>query len=178
MTILYYIPDTFVAIHPDDTSTHTKRDFIIQIAMAALKFHITELKYTRIHTGNEDQENRRSRLSRLLTLFRPKPTLHDIDVPEGYDSIDYKIFLVLSHFLQPDSTLSSIDAAEHVISVFPYKYPDLRQLISVCFEIAEQIPYHHPSQIKLVRLLWIVGRSAMHFEKPYQKVCAFYVNIY
>lgn len=140
--------------------------------MAALELHIKELRYTKIYTGNEQQANRKTRLSSLLALFKSKQTLlYSLDVPEWYDSIEYKLFLVLRNYLQPDSTISTGDAAEHVINVFPYKYPDLRQLISVCFEIAEQIPYHHPSHLKLVRLIFFVGGSAHHFEKPWQKVC-------
>ncbi|KFY63057.1 hypothetical protein V496_04219 [Pseudogymnoascus sp. VKM F-4515 (FW-2607)] len=123
-----------------------------------------------MYTGNEDQANRRTRLSSLLALFKPKPMpLYDVFVPEGYNPIDYSIFLVLRDFLQPDSSVSSVDVAERVVNVFPYKYADLRQLISVFFEIAEQIPYHHPSHLKLVKLMWLVGRSAHHFEKPRQK---------
>ncbi|OBT80655.1 hypothetical protein VF21_00499 [Pseudogymnoascus sp. 05NY08] len=138
--------------------------------MAALELHIKELKYRGAFIGNEDQSNRRARLSSLLALFKPRPTPQaDLDIPEGYDSIDFKLFLVLCDFLQPDSTISPIDAAERAIDVFPHKYPDLRQLISVCFAIAEQISYHHPSQLKLVGFLWLVGRSARHFEKPRQE---------
>lgn len=108
--------------------------------------------------GNDDQSSRRARLSSLLAFFKPKPTPQsDLDIPEGYDAIDYKLFLVICDFLQPDSIISPIDAAERAIGVFPYKYPDLRQLISVCFAIAEQIPYHHPSHLKLVGLLWLEG---------------------
>lgn len=122
--------------------------------MATLELHIKELRYTRMYTGNEDQANRRTLLSNLPALFKSKPTpLYDIFVLEGYNSIVYSIFLVLRDFLQPDSTISSVDAAERVINVFPYKYADLRQLISVYFEIAEQIPYHHPSHLKLVTLM-------------------------
>lgn len=147
--------------------------------MAALKLHIKELKYRGAYMGNDDQSSRRARLSSLLAFFKPKPTPQsDLDIPEGYDAIDYKLFLVICDFLQPDSIISPIDAAERAIGVFPYKYPDLRQLISVCFAIAEQIPYHHPSHLKLVGLLWLVRRSAWHFEKPRQKVCAVPTLIY
>ncbi|KFY34462.1 hypothetical protein V494_06758 [Pseudogymnoascus sp. VKM F-4513 (FW-928)] len=138
--------------------------------MATLDFHIKELKYTKVYTGNEDQLHQKTPLSSLLALFKSNPTPQcDLDTPEGYDSVDYRVCLVLRDFLQPDSTMSPIDAAESVIDAFPYKYPDLRQLISVCFEIAEQIPYDHPSHPKLVRLLWLIGQSAHHFEKPRQK---------
>lgn len=81
--------------------------------MAELEFHIKELKCTGVYTGNEDQSNRRTRLSSLLSLFKSKPTPeHDSYTPEGYNPIDYKIFFVLQDILQPNSTVSPINAAE------------------------------------------------------------------
>lgn len=87
---------------------------------------------------------------------------------------------MLRDFLQLNSTISSRVAVDRVIAAFPYKYSDLRQLNSVCFEVAEQIPYHHPAHLKLVRLIWLVGQIGMHFEfnKPRPKVCIAAVLLY
>jgi hypothetical protein len=41
----------------------------------------------------------------------------------------------------------------------------------VCLECAEQIPYAHPSHLKLVRLLWVIGRSEKRAANNGQKAC-------
>lgn len=136
----------------------------LELNIDAFKSEITE---------NEGQVNRSSRLSSLLSPFKiqPKP-LRDPIAPKEYDSTDYKIFLVLRDFLQPSSTVSSRDASERVLDAFADRNLYLRQLYAVCFELAEQIPYHHSSQLKLVRLMWVIGRSERHFKMTGQKVCA------
>jgi hypothetical protein len=86
-------------------------------------------------------------------------------VSEGYFPTDWKIFLILQDYLQPSSRTSPDEAVEKTIALFPEGFSDLRSVNDVCLELAEQIPYHHPSQLKLVQLLWLIGRNQTRIKK-------------
>ncbi|KFZ23055.1 hypothetical protein V502_02465 [Pseudogymnoascus sp. VKM F-4520 (FW-2644)] len=123
--------------------------------MATLELDINAFKSPIPFSGNEYQADKKTLSFSLLKLFnhkpKPKPeSPRESDIPKEYNCVDYKLFHVLRDFLQADSTISSRVAVDRVIAAFPYKYSDLRQLNSVCFEVAEQIPYHHPAHLKLV----------------------------
>lgn len=86
-------------------------------------------------------------------------------VPKGFNPLHYMIFLVLCDFLQPESSLSTIDAVNCILEAFPDREVEYGAIIIVCLELAAQIPYHHPSQHKLARLLWSMGRSTERLNK-------------
>ncbi|KAK1765201.1 hypothetical protein QBC33DRAFT_571765 [Phialemonium atrogriseum] len=96
----------------------------------------------------------RTKVPRFKWLSTP-PTA----VPEGFHALHYMIFLVFCDFLQPESSLSTSDAVNCILKAFPGHEVDYGAIIIVCLELAAQIPYHHPSQQKLARLLWCMGRS-------------------
>ncbi|KAI9860061.1 MAG: hypothetical protein M1813_006409 [Trichoglossum hirsutum] len=73
-----------------------------------------------------------------------------------------KIFIILRDFLQPDAALSLESTAKSILDLLPEEAPLSTEVWSfgeLCFELAEQIPYYHPSQIKFARLLEYLGRS-------------------
>lgn len=89
----------------------------------------------------------------------------------GYS--DSKVFLILRDFLQPDTTKSLAFTVESILDLLPKNAPMSNEVCSageVCLELAEQIPYHHPSQIKLARVVEELSRSAKVTQPPDQKV--------
>lgn len=85
----------------------------------------------------------------------------------------FKVFLVLRDFLQPDSTMSFKSATKAISDMLPENAPASDQTLgiaSVCFELAEQIPYHHPSQQKLARLVEKLSQLSKLTEKVVWKV--------
>ncbi|GIK03849.1 hypothetical protein Aspvir_007924 [Aspergillus viridinutans] len=67
-----------------------------------------------------------------------------------------KVFQILNDYLQPD-TKTSLDSAVHwILALLPEKEPlstEVWDVGEVVLQLAEQIPYHHPSQIKLARFM-------------------------
>lgn len=78
------------------------------------------------------------------------------------------MFLIVEGFLQPNSTVTLKDVIDRLLDIFPDG--DMRFINSICLELAEQIPYSHPSHAKLARLLWGVERSEARIEKMKRKV--------
>lgn len=89
---------------------------------------------------------------------------------KGYIPTDWEVFLILQEFFQPNSKISPEEAVDRIIAIFPDGYSDLRSINDVCLELAEQIPYHHPSQLKLVRLLWLIGRNETRIKNHSSQV--------
>jgi len=100
-----------------------------------------------------------------ITALKYSTSEPDEKFPGGYLQIDWEIFLVLQDFLQPHSRLSTDEAVDKIIALFPNSCSNLRAINDVCLELAEEIPYYHPSQLKLVRLLWLIGRNHTRIEK-------------
>jgi hypothetical protein len=73
-----------------------------------------------------------------------------------------KVFQVLNDYLQPDTKMSLDSAVHSILALLPEKEPLSTEVWSVgevVLQLAEQIPYHHPSQIKLARLMEGLTRS-------------------
>lgn len=140
---------------------------------ALLDFNIDSLKYPdTVDTGNRPIQTKSLR-DRIKTAFKTDSASpsdeKDVSIPKGILPTDYKTFLILQDFLQPHSTVIFKDAIGRLIDISPDG--DMRFINSVCLELAEQIPYSHPSQAKLARLLWGVGRSETRIEKMKRNVC-------
>jgi len=74
----------------------------------------------------------------------------------GYSAPIKQIFSILREFLQPGSVWTLQTTAKSIISILPKGAPQSTKVElfgEICIEIAEQIPYRHLSQLKLVRLL-------------------------
>lgn len=81
--------------------------------------------------------------------------------PPG-DPVADKTFAFLRDYLQPDSTLTLEFTARSIEDLLPMKAPlsdEIWYFGELCIEVAEQIPYHHPSQFKLAGLLEYLANS-------------------
>ena len=73
-----------------------------------------------------------------------------------------KNFDILSDYLQPDSSMTLQSAAQSIDSNLPGGNPQSDHIYlfsEICIEIAEQVPYHLPSQLNLAELLEYLGSS-------------------
>ena len=129
------------------------------IIMAILKLNIDLLKFPA--SCDIEKSTHGTSISAILSAIKPKPKplLSDLNIPKEYDPYDYRVFLIVEEFLQPSSKISVQEAADRVIDIFPAGHLGMTAVNTVCLECAEQISYAHPSHLKLVRMLWVVGRS-------------------
>lgn len=88
----------------------------------------------------------------------------DPDLKETYGNYSqFNAFRVLKTYLEPsDNELSATEAADQLFGMLPtnseVKEPGFSRtsLGDVILDVAQQIPYSHPSQVHLVRLLlWL-----------------------
>ncbi|KAI9749597.1 MAG: 1,3-beta-glucanosyltransferase gas1 [Chaenotheca gracillima] len=91
------------------------------------------------------------------------------------DIFTEKSFNLLHDFLQPTTTLTLESTADSILEVLSSCDPEGLEVWDfgeTCIMLAEQIPYHHPSQLKLVRLLEYLGKpnSLEHGVFRYQRL--------
>ncbi|KAK2760866.1 hypothetical protein FQN54_002106 [Arachnomyces sp. PD_36] len=105
-----------------------------------------------------------SRISSILSTVKsridPRSTAYRYLGTSSY--ADYKVFLILKDFLQPDTNLPLHYVVDTIAGLFPRNAALSTEVWSfgvVCLELAQQIPYQHPSQQKLVRLLEHLAKS-------------------
>jgi Protein of unknown function (DUF3632) len=79
--------------------------------------------------------------------------------------INQRIFDILNMYLQPNATLSPTNAAQEIDKLFPLKRPReegreneepesfLLEMWGVVISVAEQIPWRHPGQTRLVEFI-------------------------
>lgn len=92
---------------------------------------------------------------------------------------DWKAFGILTRYLEPGSDLSEEQATELLYEILPKAddkklagQPDM--LGCVLLDIAKQIPYYHPSQIRLLKLFKHLGktdRMTLHSIHPVIQPC-------
>lgn len=81
---------------------------------------------------------------------------------KGHTALDVKLATTLSEYVQPQSKVSHHDAAQSILAQLPADKPYSDEgfaFASLVIEIASQIPYKHPSQARLVRLLKYLTHS-------------------
>lgn len=74
----------------------------------------------------------------------------------GDDPISDQVMDILRDTLQPDGKTSLESAVEQITALLPKGRPsstEVGSFVETCFEAAEQIPYSHPSMIKLVTII-------------------------
>ncbi|KAI9750028.1 MAG: hypothetical protein M4579_006634 [Chaenotheca gracillima] len=95
-------------------------------------------------------------------------TLEEEEPEEG--SIVSKTFSIIRPFLQPGTKTTLESTARSILEILPEsdsRSSDIKMFAQACIEIAEQIPYHHPSLIKLVDLLEDITPSPkFQFKQP------------
>lgn len=90
----------------------------------------------------------------------------DIDLtPDRNGYSDLNAFRVLKRYLEPDGDLSMKQATKLLHEMLPSKekkrgnigQPDLFSIVFL--DVAAQIPYHHPAQVRFVRLIKYLSAS-------------------
>jgi hypothetical protein len=84
-----------------------------------------------------------------------------------------KTFRLLCDFLQPDTKLTMESTAEAILDLLPADNPrslEVDCLGKTCINLASQIPYHHPSQVKLAAFLEHMGDSTKLGKAVNEKV--------
>ena len=97
------------------------------------------------------------------------------DYPTKVIAMD-RTYEILHDYLQPNSVLSVEAIRDQIIALLPDKAPMSPEMLAVVrtfLELAEQIPYHHPSQLKLVDLLVYLGQSTKFTDIHKSTVDAF-----
>ena len=82
------------------------------------------------------------------------------------DTLTEKCFYFLRDFLQPNTTLTLESTVQSIVKLLPEKAAPTTEFWTVgvlYIELAEQIPYNHPSQHKLASLVQFIGRSKKLF---------------
>lgn len=91
----------------------------------------------------------------------------DLEIEGWLDNVTHKTFHLLCNFLQPDTALTLKTTAESILNLLPEEdsySTDVSSFGNTCIDLAEQIPYHHPSQLKLADLLEYLA-SSMKFSQ-------------
>ena len=85
-----------------------------------------------------------------------------------------RTYELLRDFLQPDCTESVEAMSYRILALLPdEKAPNSHQMQEISetlIDLAEQIPYHHPSQLKLVDLLEHLGSATKFTQTCRSKV--------
>lgn len=118
--------------------------------------------------------NKIPQLSKLLAMSSPETTPLNLTVEEFLEDcyvekelcIDKRAFPILNDYIQPDSKTSLATASAAIIDFLPDdlkrsdpKEHSIMSLAELCVKLAEQIPYSHPGQLRLVHLLQQVAKS-------------------
>jgi hypothetical protein len=98
--------------------------------------------------------------------------------PNTVSILEVKLAVILRDYLQPDSRSELELVADSILGLLPSKagYRDEFPLAYLCTEIAQQIPYHHPAQAKLVILLRYLARSPKFLTETKLRV-GFYLEM-
>ncbi|KAF7169899.1 hypothetical protein CNMCM6106_004769 [Aspergillus hiratsukae] len=75
---------------------------------------------------------------------------------ESMDYIEDEVFQILNDYLQPDTKTHVDSAVKSILALLPENNPfspKVWKVGEVVLQLAEQIPYHHPSQFKLARVM-------------------------
>lgn len=102
-----------------------------------------------------------------LLFSSSKPIPRNISAG-GTDYSAARVAAILRDFLQPDTDLSLQEAAKAILVLIPVNasgYAEVCSFGEICVELAEQIPYHHPSQVKLTQLLHFLSASPKFMYK-------------
>ena len=92
------------------------------------------------------------------------------DYPTG-NLVEDKTFEMLRDFLQPSSAESMELMAHKVLAFIPArKSAEMQEFCSTSMMLAEQIPYNHASQLKLIDLFEHIGQSTKFIEISKSKV--------
>lgn len=113
------------------------------------------------------------RLLRCKRKSLPNMSALDLKIEKPASTITLEAFHILRDFLQPDSRFTVKEAVRSALALLPNDAQNSDVIWSfgmTCIDIAEQIPYHHPSHMKLAALFEELGKSSK-FGSTNSEVC-------
>jgi len=81
----------------------------------------------------------------------------------GDDTLNDQVFGILQTTLQPDCPISLDTAVDQLVGLLPSGQTytsEVTTFLCCCYEVAEQIPYSHPSMDRLVTIIYLSLNSA------------------
>lgn len=129
--------------------------------MASLKLMLER------HDDQEASAKPKTLFSSVKSKFSNQSTAYKTVGTTDYS--DTKVFNLLKDFFQPDTQNTLQGTVEVILKLLPDDAPmsnEVAGVADVCLEMAEQIPYHHPSQIKLARVVEELSRSSKVTSDP------------
>ena len=112
------------------------------------------------------------------------PSMSSLDLrlidPETYSPETKRLFSILQNYLQPNKLTTLEATAASILKILPKQNPESTEVWmfgELCIELAEQIPYHHPLQLKLLGLgeyLKLNPQLCRIFEDTDAKVCTLF----
>lgn len=117
--------------------------------------------------GKEEEKTPTVCVSEILSPLTSEQNLKKIspDDAEKYQSSRIGLaFLVVRDYLPPYSTMQLKDVVSRIVDVWPDDCVDMRDLNELWFELGQQIPYYHPWQIKLAKVVQGVGEVRNEFK--------------
>jgi hypothetical protein len=95
------------------------------------------------------------------------------EIPPGQTYSDLHVLHILNEFLQPNSRKPLQETVDSILALLPENAPLSNEVWSagtVIIEIAGQIPYSHPAQLKLAILVEQLSKADKFIDKPDEKV--------
>lgn len=137
--------------------------------MSALDLTVDSVDNAAAYYGNDGARKKDQGIGPLVgsifTSYKPLSR----NVPAGGTNYsDARVAVILRDFLQPDTKLSLQEAATSLLILIPANASGHAEVCSfggICVELAEQIPYHHPSQLKFTQLLRYLSISPKFMDK-------------
>ncbi|PWY95903.1 hypothetical protein BO94DRAFT_620264 [Aspergillus sclerotioniger CBS 115572] len=85
------------------------------------------------------------------------------------DELSAKVFHILNDYLQPDTEMPLFSAVKSILDILPGAplSDEIYVVGEIVLELAKQIPYHHPSQAKLARVMEGLTNSPKFTTGPY-----------
>lgn len=131
--------------------------------MATLNLTVDSVDNAAAYGINEKPKRKEKGISaRVRSVFSSNTPLLRTIPAGGTDYSEARVAAILRDFLQPDAELSLQEAAKSLLVLIPPNASGHAEVCSfggICVELAEQIPYHHVSQLKLAQLLHYLSVS-------------------
>ncbi|SMR45609.1 unnamed protein product [Zymoseptoria tritici ST99CH_1E4] len=122
----------------------------------------------RIHFSTAREDDEEALMSLLEPLKAARALLYfQLEEPDD-DPLSDDVFGILRNTLQPDSELPLETAVQQITALLldaRLYSREVRVFLETCYKLAEQIPYSHPSMIKLVALIDSVLGSIAEFQE-------------
>lgn len=130
--------------------------------MAALHLTVDSVDNASAYVASTPAKAPKSPASWIRSLGQTRKHIGPSRLAGTTNYTEANVAAILRDFLQPDAKMSLEAAAKSLLVMIPAHAPESAEVHSfgeICVELAEQIPYHHSSHLKLVQLLRHLSRS-------------------